>query len=113
MMEWDYGQYEGRRAAEIRTERPDWDLFRDGCPGGEMAADVGARADRVIARVSDLDGEAILFAHGHFLRVFTARWIGLPPDSARLFMLSTSALCAVGFEHGRAEAPAIALWNAV
>jgi len=113
MMEWDYGQYESRRAAEIRAERPDWELFRDGCPGGETAADVGARADRVIARVSALDGDAILFAHGHFLRVFTARWIGLPPDSARRFMLSTGALCAVGYEHGRAEAPAIALWNAV
>jgi len=113
MMEWDYGRYESRRAAEIRAERPDWELFRDGCPGGETAADVGARADRVIARVSALDGDAILFAHGHFLRVFTARWIGLPPDSARRFMLSTGALCAVGYEHGRAEAPAIALWNAV
>lgn len=113
MMEWDYGQYEGRRAAEIRAERPDWNLFRDGCPGGETAADVGTRADRVIARVSALEGDAILFAHGHFLRIFTARWIGLSPDHARLFMLSTGALCAVGYEHGRPESPAIALWNAV
>jgi len=113
LVEWDYGEYEGRRAAEIRAERPDWNLFRDGCPGGETAADVGVRADRVIARVRTLDGDAVLFAHGHFLRVFTARWIGLPPDHARSFLLSTGALGAVGYEHGRAEAPAIVLWNSV
>src|SRR6476659_9815232 len=91
LVEWDYGAYEGRRTAEIRAERPGWELFRDGCPGGESAADVGARVDRVIARVRALEGDSIVFSHGHLLRVFAARWLGLPPDGARLFLLTTAS----------------------
>jgi broad specificity phosphatase PhoE len=110
LMEWDYGDYEGRRTVDIRQERPDWDLFRDGCPGGESVAAIGARADRVIARLRAVDGHVLLFSHGHFLRVLAARWLGLPADKARLFVLSTAALSILGYEHTLAE-PAIRLWN--
>src|SRR5437660_7003502 len=110
LQEWDYGQYEGQRTADIRQERPGWDLFRDGCPGGESVAAVGARADRVIARLRAIDGHVLLFSHGHFLRVLAARWLGLPADKARLFVLSTAALSILGYEHNLAE-PAIRLWN--
>jgi len=110
LQEWDYGDYEGRRTADIRRERPDWDLFRDGCPGGESVAAVGARADRVIARLRAIDGNVLLFSHGHFLRVLAARWLGQPADKARLFVLSTAALSILGYEHNLSE-PAIRLWN--
>jgi broad specificity phosphatase PhoE len=108
--EWDYGDYEGRRTADIRQERPGWDLFRDGGPGGESVAAVGARADRVIARLRAVDGHVLLFSHGHFLRVLAARWLGLPAGDARLFVLSTAALSILGYEH-TLEEPAIRLWN--
>jgi len=110
LQEWDYGDYEGRRTADIRQERPDWDLFRDGGPGGESVAAVGARADRVIARLRAIDGHVLLFSHGHFLRVLAARWLGLPAGAARYFLLSTAALSILGYEHTRDE-PAIRLWN--
>src|SRR5262249_5492088 len=83
--EWNYGQFEGLTTAEIRKKRPDWDLFRDGCPGGESVADVGARADRVIARLRALEGDVLLFSSGHFLRVLGARWLGVPPAGGRYF----------------------------
>ena len=108
--EWDYGDYEGRRTADIRQERPGWYLFRDGCPGGESIAAIGARADRVIARLRTIDGNLLLFSHGHFLRVLAARWLGLPAGDARLFVLSTAALSILGYEHNLEE-PAILLWN--
>src|SRR5262245_7850102 len=79
LVEWDYGKFEGRTSAEIRAEQPGWDLFRDGCPGGESPAQVGARADRVVARLRALDGDAAVFSSAHFLRVLTARWLGLAP----------------------------------
>ena len=110
LLEWDYGVYEGRRSAEIHAERPDWDLFRDGGPGGEMPADVAARADRVIARVRAVDGDVIAFASSHILRVLAARWIGLPPTGARNIVLDTTSLSALGYEHSRND-PAIHLWN--
>ena len=110
LQEWDYGQYEGRRTADIRQECPGWDLFRDGCPGGESVAAVGARADRVIARLRAVDGHVLLFSHGHFLRVLAARWLGLPAGDARYFVLSTAALSILGYEHTRDE-PALRLWN--
>jgi broad specificity phosphatase PhoE len=112
LAEWNYGAYEGRRTADIRQERPDWQLFRDGCPGGETLAEVGARADRVIARLRALDGDALLFAHGHILRVLAARWLGLEPGAARYFLLSTAAVCVLSYEHNQSE-PAIQLWNDV
>ena len=110
LLEWDYGDYEGRRTQEIHTERPDWQLFRDGCPGGEMPADVGARADRVVARVRAIEGNALLFSSGHFLRVLAARWLGLEPAAGRFFLLSTASLSVLGYEHGLAE-PVIRLWD--
>jgi probable phosphoglycerate mutase len=110
LTEWDYGTYEGRRTAEVRLERPGWNLFRDGCPGGESVADVGARADSVISRLRALPGHVLLFGHGHFFRVLAARWLSLPPGDARYFVLGTAALSVLGYEHGLSE-PAILLWN--
>ena len=110
LVEWNYGQYEGRRTAEIHAERPDWQLFRDGCPGGETPAQVGARADRVVNRVRAVPGDVLLFSSGHFLRVLAARWLGLEPAAGRFFMLSTASLSAVGYEHNLSQ-PVIRLWD--
>ena len=110
LVEWDYGQYEGRRTAEIRQQRPDWQLFRDGCPGGESPLQVGERADRVIDRVRAIEGDTLLFSSGHFLRVLAARWLGLEPAAGRYFMLSTASLSTLGYEHSRSE-PVIRLWD--
>jgi broad specificity phosphatase PhoE len=109
LREWDYGEYEGITTAEIREGRPDWYLWRDGCPGGETAADVGLRADRVIASLAGVEGEAALFAHGHVLRVLTARWLGLGPEAGALFKLDTGTLSALGYER---ETRVITRWNA-
>jgi probable phosphoglycerate mutase len=110
LQEWDYGQYEGQRTADIRQARPGWDLFRDGCPDGESVEAVSARADRVLARLRAVDGDVLVFSHGHFLRVLAARWLGLPAETARHFVLSTAALSILGYEHTRDE-PALRLWN--
>jgi probable phosphoglycerate mutase len=110
LVEWDYGDYEGRTSADIHAERPDWQLFRDGCPGGESAGDVGARADRVIRRVRSAGESVLVFSSGHFLRVFAARWLGLEPAAGRYFLLGTASLSAVGYEHDLSE-PAIRLWD--
>ena len=110
LLEWNYGSYEGRTSEDIHAERPDWQLFRDGCPGGESPDEVGARADRVARRVRAIGGDVLLFSSGHFLRVFVARWLGLDPGAGRYFLLATASLSAVGYEHDRSE-PAIRLWN--
>ena len=111
LVEWDYGQYEGRRTAEILAERPDWQLFRDGCPGGESPAQVATRADRIVDRVRAVQGDVLLFSSGHFIRVLTARWLGLEPTiNCRYFMLSTASLSALGYE-GSLIRPVIRLWN--
>ena len=110
LMEWDYGQYEGRRTAEILEERPDWQLFCDGCPGGETPAEIGARADRVVSRERAVHGDALLFSSGHILRVLAARWLGLEAAGGRYFVLGTAALCILGYEHNLGE-PAVRLWN--
>jgi broad specificity phosphatase PhoE len=110
LAEWDYGQYEGRRTAEILQERPDWQLFRDGCPGGESPQQVGARADRVIQRVRAIDGNVLIFSSGHISRVLAARWLGLEPAGGRYLLLGTASLSVLGYEHNLAE-PAIRLWN--
>ena len=110
LVEWDYGQYEGRRTAEILAQRPGWQLFRDGCPGGESPDEVGARADRVMARVRALKGNVLIFSSGHFLRVLAARWLGLDAAGGRYLLLSTASLSALGYEHNPAE-PVIRLWN--
>jgi probable phosphoglycerate mutase len=108
--EWDYGAYEGRRTAEILAERPGWYLFRDGCPGGESVADVGTRADRVIAGLRAAGGHTLLFGHGHFFRVLAARRIGLPPADACHLLMSTASLSVLSYEHTLDE-PAVRLWN--
>jgi broad specificity phosphatase PhoE len=110
LVEWNYGEYEGRTTAEIRSARPGWQLFRDGCPGGEKPEEVGARADRVAARLRAASGDFLVFSSGHFLRVLAARWIGLPPSGGRYLVLGTASLSALGYEHGLSE-PAIRLWN--
>jgi len=109
--ELNYGQYEGRRSAEILAERADWQLFRDGCPGGESPAQVGERADRVVQRVRTVPGNVLLFSSGHFIRVLAARWLALSPGSAgRYFLLTTASLSALGYEHKLSQ-PVIRLWN--
>jgi broad specificity phosphatase PhoE len=110
LAEWDYGQYEGRRTAEILLERPDWQLFRDGCPGGESLEQIGVRADRVIQRVRAIDGNVLIFSSAHILRVLTARWLGLEPAGGRYFLLGTASLSVLGYEHNLTE-PGIHLWN--
>jgi broad specificity phosphatase PhoE len=110
LVEWNYGQYEGRRTAEIRAERPDWQLFRDGCPGGETPDEVGTRADRVVSRVRAVQGDVLLFSSGHFLRVLAARWLGVEPGAGRFFLLSTASLSALGYEHDLSQ-PVIRLWD--
>jgi probable phosphoglycerate mutase len=110
LVEWNYGAYEGLKTAEIQQRRPGWELFRDGCPGGESAADVSARADRVLARLRPLGGNVLLFLSGHFLRVLAARWLGLEAAAGRLFLLTTASLSVLGYDHGLSE-PALRLWN--
>jgi len=110
LAEWDYGDYEGRRTAEILTERPDWRLFRDGAPEGEMPEQIGARADRVIAKIRAVDDNVLLVSSAHISRVLTARWLGLPPSGGRYFWLSTASLSTLGYEHDLTE-PIIRLWN--
>jgi probable phosphoglycerate mutase len=109
LCEWDYGEYEGITTAEIRARRPGWNLWRDGCPGGETAADVGRRVDRVLDSLAGLEGDAAVFAHGHVLRVLTARWLGLGPEAGALFKLDTGTLSTLGYER---ETRVITRWNA-
>ncbi|HEX4169943.1 MAG TPA: histidine phosphatase family protein [Bryobacteraceae bacterium] len=111
LVEWNYGVYEGRRTAEIRAERPEWQLFRDGCPGGESPAEVIARADKALRRVRAVKGDVLLFSSGHFIRVLAARWIGLEPTvNCMSLLLSTASLSAVGYEDSLCR-PVIRLWN--
>ena len=110
LVEWDYGEYEGRRSVEIHAERPDWQLFRDGCPGGESPEQVAARADRVVDLVRSVSGNVLLFSSGHFLRMLAARWAGIDTFGAGSLMLSTASLSVLGYENGIAR-PAIRLWN--
>jgi broad specificity phosphatase PhoE len=112
LLEWDYGDYEGRKTSEILADRPGWRLFRDGCPHGEQPADVGARADRAIARLREKHDRAIVFSSGHILRVLAARWLGLAPSEGRLFKLDTASVSILGYEHDKSE-PVLALWNQV
>ncbi len=110
LVEWDYGEYEGLTTEEIRSERPGWTLWRDGVPGGETAADVGRRADRVIERSRATEGDVLLFSHGHLLRVLAARWVGLPPIGGRLLGLRAGALSALGWER---ETPVVLRWDVI
>jgi probable phosphoglycerate mutase len=108
LVELDYGDYEGRTTQEIHTERPDWSLWRDGSPSGETIDDAGRRADRVIERIRAVEGDVLLFGHGHFSRVLGARLLGLPPSEGRLLILSPASISIIGSEH---DEPAIRTWN--
>lgn len=108
LVEWDYGRYEGLTTPQIQEIRPKWSLWRDGCPGGEKAEDVGRRVDRVIAEVRGVHGDVLIFAHGHVLRVLTARWLGEPPEGGRHYALQTATLSVLGYEH---TDPVIRQWN--
>jgi broad specificity phosphatase PhoE len=108
LVEWNYGEYEGLTPKQIEEMAPGWLIFRDGCPGGEAPEHVGARADRVIARSRAVEGDTALFAHGHVLRVFVARWIGLPPGGGQHFLLNTGTLCVLGYYR---KIPAVGIWN--
>jgi probable phosphoglycerate mutase len=108
LMEWDYGAYEGRKTVDIRQECPGGTLWRDGVPDGEKAAQVGARVDRMIAELRAVDGDALIFAHGHVLRVLAARWLGLEPEAGRLLALDPATISTLGYER---ETPVIRLWN--
>jgi probable phosphoglycerate mutase len=108
LAEWDYGDYEGVTSKEIHAKAPNWELFRDGCPGGESPEQVGARADQVIARARQVEGNVALFAHGHILRVLGARWIGLPPNGGQHLLLETGTISVLGYYR---DSPAIRIWN--
>jgi len=111
LVEWNYGQYEGLTSSQILRQRPDWDLFRDGCPGGESRAQIGERADRVVQRVRSITGDVLLFTSGHFIRVLTARWLALGPGTGgRYFLLNPASLSALSYEHNVSR-PVIRLWN--
>jgi len=110
LAEWNYGDYEGKTTKEIHLERPNWNPFDDGFPGGESVEQVGARADRVVQRLHSAQGNLLIFAHGHFLRFLAARWLGLPPGNARFFVLGTTAVSILGYENNITR-PAILLWN--
>lgn len=110
LVEWDYGNYEGLRTVEIEQTRPGWQIFRDGCPGGESTDQVAARADNVIQQVRSVCGDVLIFSSGHFLRMLTARWLGLPPAAGGSFLLSTASLSILSYEHSLSR-PAMALWN--
>ena len=113
LLEWDYGVHEGKTTSEIVRERPGWELFRDGCPGGESARDVAERADRFIARVRELDGDVLAFSSGHIIRMIAARWLGVAPDAGRFFFCEPASVGVLSFEHHSPDQPIIYLWNQV
>lgn len=110
LVEWDYGAYEGKTTDEIRRKQPHWDLFLDGCPNGESVPAISARADGVIHRLREINGSALLFSSGHFLRVLAVRWLGLHAAAGRYLLLGTAALSILGYEHDL-QNPVIHLWN--
>ena len=108
--EWDYGQYEGVTTPDIHKQHPGWNLFRDGCPDGETGADVALRADAVIEKIRDIAGDVLIFSSSHFLRVLAARWLGLGPEAGLFFVLDTTSISILGYEHNLDE-PVIRSWN--
>jgi len=110
LVEWNYGRYEGLRTVEIHAKHPDWHLFRDGCPDGELPDQVGIRADHVVSRARAIHGDVLIFSSGHFLRVLAARWLGLEPAAGRFFMLNTGCVSILGYENNLSQ-PVIRLWN--
>jgi broad specificity phosphatase PhoE len=110
LMEWNYGEYDGLLISEILARRPGWQLFRDGCPGGESPEQIGARARRFLERVRNIQGDVLVFSSSHLLRVFTAEWLGIGVAAGRCFLLSTASVSTLGYEHNLSE-PVISLWN--
>ena len=110
LVEWNYGNYEGLRTVEIHAQKPGWQLFRDGCPGGESPEQVAARADNVVERLREINGHTLVFSSGHFLRMLAARWLGLKPVDGALFFLDTASLSIIGYENSLNQ-PVIKLWN--
>lgn len=110
LVEWNYGAFEGITTPEIQKERPGWEIFKDGCPDGETVADVAVRANRVVERIRNIEGDVLLFSHAHFLHVFAACWLGLEPEEGRYFYLGTAALSILGYYHDLDD-PVIRLWN--
>ena len=110
LVEWNYGDYEGLTTQQIQAKRPGWQLFRDGCPGGESPDQVGRRADQVVSRLREFPDDALVFSSGHFLRVLAARWLGLEPAAGRFLLLATASLSALGYEHDATE-PVIRFWD--
>jgi broad specificity phosphatase PhoE len=113
LQEWDYGDYEGLTTTAIRTGRPDWELFQDGCPGGEFVDEVVQRVDRVVTNLRGLKGNVLIFSHGHLLRALAARWVGQPITFARALLLSTSTISILCFGHDSLDEPAISMWNSI
>ena len=111
LLEWDYGEYEGLTTAEIRAKRANWDLFADGCPGGESVPAISDRVNAVVRRLRGLSGNVLAFAHGHVLRVLAARWVDQPAEFGRALLLSTATVSILGFDHYVLDEPAVALWN--
>jgi broad specificity phosphatase PhoE len=110
LVEWNYGDYEGRKTSDIRVENPGWHIFHHGCPGGESLDHIAERADRVIVRLHAMEGRVLLFGHGHFFRVLAARWLRRPAGDGRHYLLGTASLSILGYEHNTHE-PVIRLWN--
>lgn len=110
LQEWNYGDYEGRTTTEIQQTQPEWFIFRDGCPGGESPAQVANRCDQMIEKMKAINGDILIFAHAHILRMLATRWLGLPAEEGRLYFLSTASLSILGYEHNLSE-PVIRLWN--
>ncbi len=113
LTEWDYGRFEGKVTSDVLKERPGWELYRDGCPGGESPEDVAMRADRFIARVHSINGDVLAFSSGHIIRMIAARWLGLPPAAGRLFFCHPASVGVLGFEHDSRDQPIIQVWNYV
>ena len=111
LIEWDYGRFEGKLTRDILKERPGWELYRDGCPGGESPEDVAARADRFVARVQGLGGDVLAFSSGHIIRMIAARWLGGPPAAGRFFFCYPASVGVLSFEHDSRDEPIIHLWN--
>jgi broad specificity phosphatase PhoE len=111
LIEWNYGDYEGKTRPQILARRPDWLIFRDGCPNGESPKDVGNRADSVLSRIREVKGNVLVFSSGHFLRVLMARWLGLEPSGGRYFKLGTATLSILGYDHNNRAEPVIRLSN--
>jgi broad specificity phosphatase PhoE len=113
LIEWDYGRFEAKRTSDVLKEWPGWELYRDGCPGGESPGDVAKRADRFIARVRGINGDVLAFSSGHIIRMIAARWLGLPPAAGRFFFCDPASVGVLGFEHNSRDQPVIRLWNFV